>query len=1011
MLVRYSTSAIIYFLACSLLWTACKNETQLNTSDAAHVVETPTLQDLPWEHPYLKQAEVLQAQQKTDSANVLYLQARGLFQEDQQLIGELYCLSQVTFNNINSSSSLETVTAYLNELEQLARQNLERQDPYWAWIYLNKGLYAYNNDDLDSAIHYYKTALDFHAVLDPQQRFATTAHNLHRLGDAYYYQLVDWAEAEPYYNAALNIRTLLQPTPQFDLLASYYSLASLNREKDDHKRAEIFGSNALRMAEGLTINRPLYLSFCNSLLANINYEKAKVTADSVDFANSLNYHRQAISLHPGANQSTLSDYYLNMGAVYRLMLQFDSANYYFFRALKLKSQSDQDSEREIADILLNIGWGYTGLKDYRNANLYYQRCLGLRKALNNPKQLAEVYKDLGEMYESFDSLDTSLAHYQKALSLLIPDLDSLDIYDNPQVSSVTNDEDIFQLVTLKAKVLTKKHQKNHQLHDLQTALELYQLANQLNDLNRNSNIYDESKLYLSNFYQADFENALEACYQLFQITGNKLYLEDLFKFMEKDKYMLLFESLIKANLNNKIGLPDSTIKRERELKVEMSRLEQKLAIESKKQAPKQDSLEIYNANLLSLDRDLENLKREISVSFPGYYSIQYDSITRTIESVQQSLRDSNNLLIEYYWGKNTIYALGISASRVRVIKVQNNDVLNDHLQSYMQSLIENPDLKSRVDNYPRFVQSAFWIYKQLVHPFIDEGINKLILIPDGQLAFVPFESLITQQGYATVNYRDLDYLLKHYEVQYGHSSNLLFQDHQRIIKKPKVMAFGHSDLAGSSKELSALDESVNASLYEGSEASETNFKKYAPNYNILHLAVHGEGDEESMLNSKLHFNTQENSQEDGELNVYELYNIDLKAQLAVLSACETGIGKQLAGEGVYSLSRAFAYAGCSSLIMSLWKTNDQSSAAIFKDFYQFLNSGASTDQALRIAKLNYLAAQDNISAHPSSWAALIPMGDSKWTQKEFNWWPLLVVGLGITGLIFYRLYFHRYRAS
>ena len=168
------------------------------------------------------------------------------------------------------------------------------------------------------------------------------------------------------------------------------------------------------------------------------------------------------------------------------------------------------------------------------------------------------------------------------------------------------------------------------------------------------------------------------------------------------------------------------------------------------------------------------------------------------------------------------------------------------------------------------------------------------------------------------------------------------------------------------------------------------------------MAVHGEGDPESILNSKLHFNSDgESAADDGELNVYELYNLDLQAQLAVLSACETGIGKQLDGEGVYSLSRAFSYAGCSSLIMSLWKTNDQSSAAIFKDFYQYLKSGASTDQALRMAKLDYLAAQDEISAHPSAWAALIPMGDSKWTRKDYNWLPVVLVGLVISVLVFY----------
>ena len=133
--------------------------------------------------------------------------------------------------------------------------------------------------------------------------------------------------------------------------------------------------------------------------------------------------------------------------------------------------------------------------------------------------------------------------------------------------------------------------------------------------------------------------------------------------------------------------------------------------------------------------------------------------------------------------------------------------------------------------------------------------------------------------------------------------------------------------------------------------------------------------------------------EDGDLHSWELYNMHLNARLAVLSACNTGFGKLNRGEGVMSLGRAFAYAGCPSVILSLWPAQDAVTADIMSDFYTNLVNSVPIDQSLRKAKLNYLENSNDIFSHPFYWAGFVAQGDTSplWIEKNAIGWRWLVV--------------------
>ena len=193
-----------------------------------------------------------------------------------------------------------------------------------------------------------------------------------------------------------------------------------------------------------------------------------------------------------------------------------------------------------------------------------------------------------------------------------------------------------------------------------------------------------------------------------------------------------------------------------------------------------------------------------------------------------------------------------------------------------------------------------------------------------------------------------------------------------------------SEIKGAEVELKTLEKRFkNGKFLTGDGATESNFKIMASKYDIIHLAVHGTGDLQKNFAASLYFRSENNSTDDGELHAYELYGLKLKARMAVLSSCESGLGKGYKGEGMMSMASAFTYSGCENILMSLWKVNDQTASGLIDDFYEQLLKGESIDDALRQAKLNYLELSDELTAHPKTWAPLIAYGNlDKVFQKD-----------------------------
>ena len=272
-----------------------------------------------------------------------------------------------------------------------------------------------------------------------------------------------------------------------------------------------------------------------------------------------------------------------------------------------------------------------------------------------------------------------------------------------------------------------------------------------------------------------------------------------------------------------------------------------------------------------------------------------------------------------------------------------------------------------------------------------DNINRLILILDDVMAYIPFEVLLrTQpaQGIQSFKPSQLDYLFEDYSISYSYSSTLLLENWETPKRSykgnfigfapsfSKPMAEAVRDCASgdlyslkcSVNEIDAIQELMGGETISDASANLPAFEQEAPGYRILHLATHACSDESNPKFSKIYF-------ADEAISNIDISTLNLPAELAVLSACNTGSGKLIKGEGLMSLSKGFINAGCPSTLMSLWSVDDCTTSDVMLRFYEKLKKGLAKDEALKQAKIDYLNAADSPHQHPYYWAAFVQMGN------------------------------------
>lgn len=672
---------------------------------------------------------------------------------------------------------------------------------------------------------------------------------------------------------------------------------------------------------------------------------------------------------------------------------------------------------------------YTAQQRYREARKLYFQALATVENTYHGKyaEKGSIEHSIGENYLADQQIDSALSHFQKSLIQLVDDFDDPAVDSDPTLAQIRPTKEILQALSSKAEALLSRNKSNAQdTSSLRQAITTYHLTVGVLDQIRQTFPSLEYKQYLSAKAATLYERAIQAALRAHELGfTQKDFLAEAFYFMEKGKAATLLEAVKTSQARSFANIPTSLLEQENSLKRKLTYWENELYQAS------EDSVRRTLRNHAFETREAYNtLISQLEKEYPNYYQLKYDTKVLTLEQLQGSLPQGTTLL-SFSYGDSTLYSFAIRSDKVQWQTTPLDSSFRQSLENVLQTISQYDYARaSDLSVFRKFTNDAHGLYQTLLAPWLsaETKTERLIIIADGLLGYLPFDVLLTEAPDATrVDYQSLPYLVKQLPVSYEYSATLLSSTPKALQDTPySYLGFapsypeaplaesrevrttldgqrlGLSQLRYNREEVAFAAELFKGQTFVNETATEAHFKQYAPQSAVLHLSMHAYANDENDDFSGLIFTQQSDTvHEDGFLHSNELYDLSLPAELAVLSACETGIGTLAPGEGIMSLGRAFKYAGCPNVTMSLWNADDQSTSLIMQRFFAHLHQGAAKDQALRKAKLDYLNEARSAQAHPYYWAAFVQVGDSNPLSSVVGvpvwWW---VVGGSVALLIF-----------
>ncbi len=835
-----------------------------------------------------------------------------------------------------------------------------------------------------------------------------------------------------YGQRAVELYTSILPTDSTMLANAYQSLGIINKILGKYTDA----IECYNKAEEIYINKNNEL-----LLAYIYANKANIYYIQQDYSKSLDYHYRSYEVYikdSVSNKNAIAISYNNTGNIYRIRKDYHAAIRYYNRSLQYRTNLkyitynnlakcyEKLENFNLADLQYNKAIGEAintyGVNNIYTAGIYLSYAVFLSQQQNEidafnyfrmtteiyqsnfgekHPYLSDAYNELGEHYLRNEQLDSALHYFQKSLIAISPGFNNMKIDSNPEISEVLSKTHFLSALKNKALALQLKASESNNIELYQISLATFDLAKEVTTAIRSGYLNDESKLFLADNEYETFSNALHTSYTLYELTKQDIYLEKAFHYSESSKAAILNEAIKESQALNIGGIPDSLLNTEKQLEKSIWNYEELIYEEKRKKNPDENRLQYWNKYLFENKKQLDELTKYLENNYSKYYDFKYKQNTLTTSEIKKSLK-KKDILIEYFISNEYIYTFLINQNKTVLLQKEKDSHFEEYLDTLLSSLSNNNFSYHGMSDFNQFQQSSAYLYEKLIKPIESELNGKnLIIIPDGRLAYLPFETLISKKDiYNKLNYKELPYLIKSNSISYSYSANYLLNENNKHSGVHNLAAFAPTytnielldstmlatrqeyrenlfPLKGIKEEAEQVAKYTNGDIYLDFDASEKKFKEVAANYDILHLAMHTIMNDENPMYSKMAFTQSEDPGEDGFLNTYELYNMKLNSRMAVLSSCNSGSGKLHRGEGVMSLARGFVYAGCPSLIMTLWSVEDKSGVSLMSNFYWYLKKGFSKSESLQKSKIDFIEQADQLKSHPYFWSGYVVIGNNE----------------------------------
>ncbi len=852
--------------------------------------------------------------------------------------------------------------------------------------------------DVDSALRFFTKAFDIQEALN--YSLATGHSNIAvMLKEKGYLE-----ESLEHSLKALALRIKNFGEESSDAGASYNNVGSIFWAKKDYTTALIY------LKKAHDIRQTIYGEFHYLVLASYN-NLGYIYADKKDFKNALCHHFEAldISLKLFGDQHTkTASCYEGIGNTYYKMGAYEEALFYLNEAILVRKRLEEKEHLEEmknihvaplylarANTLAQLGKYAAALNQFHKTTRIYRSVYGEQhpELANCLKSIAVVYRKIGNRTKALSYLSkAAFANNFEEQPLEKQDVEAIPIaYMSP----------IYLLETLHAEadILEELYLETGLERHLKKAFERYLLCNRLIDSLRHRHQNQEDRMAFNKSALAIYEGAIRTCHFLKESTKDQHYERKAFHFMERSKMnALLTDMLSDAALKNGI-IPDSLAALEKKMKADIDFLERRL-IYFKEQG-EQKNIELNKRKLANKQLDYHQFIQQLEVDFPRYYDFKYKNQTPSIQAIQETLESSAAVLIEYFVGDKDLFVFKIGKHDFSLEKLPKPRNLSEKIAQLRAEFLPSAQRPSVMDSCVKrdiYETTSFELYQAIFEPLFaeDEQPEEVVIIPDGVLNFIPFDALLTEFPEGIGWHRSYSYLLRKQDISYAFSATLLLEMRNRVARpylakellavapsferEFRAMPNGESiylrPLTSSQIEVNNIRDGVkplNTRLLKGVYATKEAYLRYYKNAFAIHLSSHAIANDANPRLSGIYFTRGEGmSTENSFLSLGEIFNHRIQAELVFLSACETGVGELHQGEGLYSLSRAFTFAGAKSLVATLWSVNDKQTMEVVTLFYKELAKGKSKSRALAQAKREYLKEG---KAHPFYWAAHLPIGD------------------------------------
>jgi CHAT domain-containing protein/Tfp pilus assembly protein PilF len=847
----------------------------------------------------------------------------------------------------------------------------------------------------------------------------------------------DLEQAAELFKRSLEIKRREHGSLSSDMATTYSNLGVVNRRLYNNRDAMLYYDTA-----GLIINN--HHGPDHSLLGAIYQNQGNILREQRDVSSALTYYNNALRIFSHYRDNEwVARLYNNIGLTYRAMMDTEKAEDYFLRSINIRKNSDPagiaipaanlanfymqtgniamaDRYYKLAMEVLENYWSRNN--DYFGMNLMnygvflitdggepergYNTLLDALEIHRNQygeegQHVARTYMNIGYYFELAGNYPEALEYQQKSLIANSKSFRTTDISGNPPP-----DEEVYSLDYLLAS-LNHKARSLHLLSGptgvrsgLEASLATYRLAMKYIERIRMGHTTEDSQILLSESEHETYMEAINVAWRLYELTGDKSYIEEAFAFSERSKAASLLASIRDVEARSFGGIPGELLEQEDRLKRNIAAFRELVYEEQRTIDADTARINFWQGRVFSLELELRQLISRLEVEYPGYYDLKYNQQVSTVSDIMQGI-GSRDALISYVHNDSLVHVFTITSRRSKMYSIKTTGNMVHQIGALLE-VLTNGNLDRRVrEDMLTFSSSSRYLYKLLLEPVISELSGKrLIIVPDGILSYVPFELLLSADpAPGRTSYKDMKYLFLDYPVSYNYSATLWQESRSGkrggasgilamapkyefaelpaadIINSRQYYRDRLTPLPGAREEAIRIAQMMDGKVMLDESATERNFKNTAHEFQVLHLAMHTLLDDDNPMFSKLVFSEPEDEMEDGFLNTYEIYNLRLNACLAVLSSCRSGYGTMRRGEGVMSLARGFMYSGVPAIVMTNWEIEDKSGAEIMISFYKYLLKGYRKDEALRQARIDFLENTDLLKAHPYFWGAYMCIGN------------------------------------